>query len=99
MEEAIKKSISAGYKPSEMYLEVSAYGADYQFLAISTDPTFWQALGKSMGWKDYWYIDDLGREREVVVWKDHQHRLIDHLAEGKDIDSFFKDLLSEQTAK
>lgn len=51
MKKIIKKAIEGGYKPSEVYLEETAYGADYQFHAIFTDPLFWQALGKACGWE------------------------------------------------
>ena len=47
------------------------------------DPLFWQALGKAMGW---------GGEDWDGGWRKHWHRFIDHLAEGKDAESFFKDL-------
>jgi len=30
---------------------------------------------------------------EVPAWSYHWHRFIDHLAQGKDVESFFKDLL------
>lgn len=31
--------------------------------------------------------------KKAVTWKDYWHRFIDHIAEGKDVDSFFKALL------
>lgn len=63
---------------------------------ICSDPLFWQALGKSMGWKEEYYIqpkllDDSKvkiRAEYIDVW----HRFIDHLAEGKDIESYFEKL-------
>lgn len=63
---------------------------------ILLDPFFWQALGKSMGWKEEYYIqpkllDDSKvkiRAEYIDVW----HRFIDHLAEGKDIKSYFESL-------
>lgn len=51
--------------------------------SIFIDPAFWQALGKARGWiappsgQAYFY----------------QHRFIDHLAGGKDAESFFAELL------
>lgn len=62
-------------------------------VAIATilmERDFWQALGKVYGWsnalsQNYDKIDRAG-------WRLVQHRFIDHLAEGKDAESFFKDL-------
>lgn len=36
-----------------------------------------------------------GGENRIDNWLYHWHSFIDHLAEGKDIDSFFKDLLAQ----
>lgn len=72
------------------------------------DPLFWQALGKAEGWGNSchhisldggklrgWYPYrhqakcDIGKTKWEVEW----HAFIDHLAEGKDAESFFKQLL------
>lgn len=66
----------------------------YAINSIVLDPLFWQALGKAEGW-------DRGIETCQIPntcsyhssWKRHWHCFIDHLAEGKDADSFFKELL------
>lgn len=71
------------------------------------DPLFWQALGKSLGWKgEHFYMtfekqddDDIDNpEKEETkhfepLWLYHWHRFIDHLASGKSADSFFEELL------
>ncbi len=44
------------------------------------DPDFWKALGKARGWQD------------AGAWRFHWHRFIDHLADEKYAESFFKDL-------
>jgi hypothetical protein len=56
------------------------------------DPLFWQALGKTEGWKGirYWYE----YTNEIEPWIHEWHRFIDHLAEGKDAESFFTNLLN-----
>jgi hypothetical protein len=41
------------------------------------DPDFWKALGKARDWQD------------ADAWRWHWHRFIDHLAEEKDVESFF----------
>lgn len=50
------------------------------------DPTFWQSFGKAMGWgKGHpWMI--------MYEWLYRWHNFIDHLAEGKDTESFFQNL-------
>jgi hypothetical protein len=41
------------------------------------DPEFWKALAKARQWED------------ANAWRFHWHRFIDHLADGKDAESFF----------
>ena len=41
------------------------------------DPDFWKALAKARKWED------------ANAWRFHWHRFIDHLADGKDVESFF----------
>jgi hypothetical protein len=41
------------------------------------DPDFWKALTTARKWED------------VNSWRFHWHRFIDHLADGKDAESFF----------
>lgn len=60
------------------------------------DPLFWQALGKGLGW-DIKHpcptCNNLDAKISYPEWIYQMHRFIDHLAEGKDIDSFFIALL------
>lgn len=72
---------------------------------VVMDRTFWQALGKALGWidKDYpngemrcdspkcddRYCGYAGYKNPVYEW----HRFIDWIADGKDADSFFKQLI------
>lgn len=63
---------------------------------VTSDPLFWQALGKALGWgmwkspeinasaieEDYW-------GESTPLWKWHWHCFIDHLASGKSADEFF----------
>lgn len=69
---------------------------------VFLDPLFWQALGKAMGWegKVQEVIDTRTENPRFQVggwvnkgdWKTEWHRFIDHLAEGKDAESFFNEL-------
>lgn len=85
MEKAISKAIEGGYK----------YNAPWEFgtkdlydASILLDPLFWQALGKALGWR--------GADHDKTAgWFDEWHNLIDYLASGKDADSFFQNLLSD----
>lgn len=52
-------------------------------------PDFWQALGKTRGWEVHDVVTSSAEYRE---WTGRWHRLIDHLAEGKDIESYFANL-------
>jgi len=89
--DAIKKANEGGYQgfESPSYVETAHASA---FL----DPAFWQSLGKAMGWED---------EREcplpccggicpidIPMWQSKWHNFIDHLAAGKDAESFFESL-------
>lgn len=53
------------------------------------DPTFWQSLGKAMGWG---HIHGEFCDCPGFVWLEEWHRFIDHLAKGKDAESFFSNL-------
>ena len=48
--------------------------------ANDIDPAFWKALGKARSWQD------------TGAWLFHWHRFIDHIAFGKDVESFFSNL-------
>ena len=62
------------------------------------DPLFFQALGKAMGWEKVikTHVTDSGNKLVPVFipsWHYQWLRFIDHLAEGKQVDDFFNDLL------
>ena len=62
------------------------------------DPSFFQALGKAEGWEGYMQEGDT---REILYYSNGNlfgwiavwHRFIDHIAESKPVDDFFKELL------
>jgi hypothetical protein len=68
------------------------------------DPTFWQCLGKAMHWpyevetvRSVLVPRGSGKgfsdlEEKHIAWKYYWHCFIDHLAEGKDAESFFQGL-------
>jgi hypothetical protein len=51
------------------------------------DSTFFQALGRARGWGAASYIDT--EANLYPRWQYAWHRFIDHLADGKDAESFF----------
>lgn len=95
LQDAIKKVVEGGWKFKEDYF-IGALLKNSQFLL---ERDFWQALGKSMGWEDEQPGHDgkstlaidysLPRQQD---WLFYWHCFIDHLAEGKDINSFFETL-------
>ena len=59
---------------------------------VFIDPAFWKALGKKRDGPFRTTISNIGRSRSNgrKVLKKFWHRFIDHLAEGKDAESFFQ---------
>jgi len=71
----------------------------YTYEKIFLDPSFWQSLGKAMGWFEVTMKVDPPKEKTLTIqkpnstmWKVHWHRFIDHLAEGKSPEDYFKNL-------
>lgn len=63
---------------------------------IALDPTFWQALGKALGWDKLadgrnWEASKYGY---MEVWRHHAHRFYDLILTGELIDKFWADLLA-----
>jgi hypothetical protein len=58
-------------------------------------PAFWKALGKARGWDEErklrvrYYVPATSHSEWMQEWQVKQHRFIDHLAHGKDAESFF----------
>jgi hypothetical protein len=59
---------------------------------IALDPTFWQALGKSLGWKTT--IADDGMEA-TDVWSVEAHRFYNIILEGQNTEAFWDELLAK----
>lgn len=108
IQEAIEKAIEGGWKhpftglpafraPTEEWLKENWRKYAHIFL----DPLFWQSLGKAMGWG--WrcsycnghFDKEKGHNDGGKLYPEANkkwHRFIDHLAEGKDAESFFETL-------
>ena len=100
IEQAIKEAVDHGYQPNvERYPEMEGISPLQIAIAMQADvfidPASWKALGKKRGWTtddDFKYWQKSVAEWEDKYWKKFWHRFIDHLAEDKDAESFFKAL-------
>jgi hypothetical protein len=96
IEKAIREAVENGW--NDVLYRVS-YGSPDTWThssALFLDPLFWQSLGKARGWNKPQEIEERRATHSRFTkknWLFHWHRFIDHLAEGKTAESFFKDLL------
>lgn len=108
IEQAIEKAIEGGFNDDAIFTEPLVLhrrfgvetAAKMTRAYIFSLPLFWQSLGKAMGWSEspqahrgLYHKDAYGYHQ----WTEPQyiaemHRFIDHLAEGKDAESFFETL-------
>lgn len=58
---------------------------------VFLDPLFWQCLGKARGWGFAPYVNRIKGDF-YPYWQYQWHRFIDHLAAGRDTESFFETL-------
>ncbi len=110
--QAIKLAIENGYGPSwwrsrikerpDFHTEWTGYEWEEVFSSEAQrkfflDPLFWQALGKGLGWDKE--PQDACEECGASLggYEESWHSFIDHLAEGKDPESFFKNILPPQS--
>ena len=94
MKEIIKLAIGGGYKPRG--IEIESWSSFDSMISLVpkeehwSDPKFWQALGKAMGWNKLAPYELVNKN--IPEWHYHWHKFIDHLAEGGDPTSFFNQL-------
>ncbi len=109
MEKAIKKAIEGGWDSCTCGFTINKLNGHASYCSMNQtsgwstsiflDPLFWQALGKAEGWgkTETTEIVNYGLPAEdflvIDTWLYEWHNFIDHLAEGKDINSFFEELL------
>ena len=97
--EAISKAVEGGYKvsshehTSQERLVFPFSLQEFCMKSIFDDPSFWQALGKSMGWIktdcDACCENNLGSQDE---WQYEWHSFIDTLASGGTAEDYFAKL-------
>lgn len=103
IQQTIEKSIEGGwsaYFPNVFRGELTTKAAAEAMIrelpveGILLDPSFWRALGKAMGWKESEWYPFLPSHPHLGLnmpeWKWYWHRFIDHLADGKSIESYFE---------
>ena len=107
MKNAIEKAIEGGWNKEKFSAEhinlrvvnTETGSIDMPLDCVFLDPEFWRCLGKAMGWTIYavcMICDKTDCDHTFgykAKWVKEWHRFIDHLAEGRDTDSFFKELL------
>lgn len=96
MKNAIEKAIEGGYDNTFEIKRPGPIANDFIYKSneiILLDPLFWQALGKSLGWKEAGWTK--GQDEWIWYW----HDFIDHLAEGGTAEDFFTHLLEHNLMK
>lgn len=87
--EVIEKAIEGGWVSE--YPQEGTWLANYENYRAALDPTFWQSLGKSLGWDSHmlmWvgtYYDE---------WQYRAMRFYDLILQGKDTNNFWKEILN-----
>lgn len=106
MEKAIRRAIEGGMKEGEKwkFIRANRYWAGWldgngTETNISVDkylldPTFWECLAKSLSFgTDCGFVNCPAHGEHKKCWMKVWHSFIDHIADGKDIDSFFEQLI------
>lgn len=97
MENAIKKALEGGYSLSGYSKSnPKTYIADEKQYELFLDPLFWQALGEQQNWNMESSVHVFGDFAPQEVSAEHirnWHKFIDHIIEGKSVNSFFEELL------
>ena len=103
MEKAIKKAIEGGWEeyavPCNCRLmndeNGCLVGVHYKpWYQATSDPLFWQALGKALGWPAIaGELNSVAHRIFGTQWEYQWHMFIEHLAQDGDRDWFFNQLL------
>lgn len=84
--EIIGKAIAGGWK--DTFLKQMSV-TSWQVAVL--DPTFWQALGKALGWSTEWkHLTPFGYK-----YLDVAHEFLNHVLQGKPTDEFWQELLKD----
>jgi hypothetical protein len=86
-------------------IRTSSTGYRYRGLPVAEallDPSLWRCAGKALGWsREIWGSPfEFEGEKNVLhceEWRYRWHGLLEHLAEGKDAESYLATLLTDVT--
>ncbi|HDY66814.1 MAG TPA: hypothetical protein ENH85_03365 [Candidatus Scalindua sp.] len=104
IEQTIKKAIEGGYSIHIFSKHEIETGKSDSHSEDFLDPLFWQSLGKALGWIMETPSGSLKKRlrqpvfvginaREIPEWLYRWLQFIEHLAEGKSAEDFFKPLV------
>lgn len=91
----IEKAIEGGWKnyPSDFGLN-DHYLVMHDIACITAlDPTFWQALGKALGWKWSYRCPECKEVSDLPTWEFNAKRFYDLILQEKPTEEFWSDLL------
>lgn len=91
------ESTSMGNGVYQIIFEDKA-GEDYNLVeqqVILLDPEFWKCLGRAEGWVNQRTRNQIDQLEIVNRWEAEWHFFIDHLANKRNIDEFFNELLKQ----
>lgn len=100
--EAIERAIAGGWLKANCNVQQTRSWCKYLYpedmALIALDPTFWQALGKALGWGESTFhqiangieYQEYGYDE---VWRLLAHRFYDLILQGKPTEDFWKELL------
>ena len=102
---AIEKAIEGGWKHFDLGEGKEATErAAHNILAIShwqviaLDPSFWQSLGKALGWAEYTSWLEQYHEGSIdltdLTWRRNATRFYDLILTGQPTDQFWKEILA-----
>ena len=95
---AIEKAVIGGWNSSYLPND-EEYWTREHFCVVALDPTFWQALGKVLGWKQEWngqYMNTRNSQQEPIMvegWEHNAHRFYDLILTGQSTEKFWEDIL------
>ena len=82
--QAIEKAIEGGWKPDK----ITMYGAQEWRDLFALDPTFWQSLGKALGWRDFVDDENVMSAYFGETWRYNAMRFYDLILTGGDLEAF-----------
>lgn len=74
---------------------VEGEGCGFPIAEIALDPSFWQSLGKSLGWtekEEFFFKED----RWTKGWHNEALKFYDLILTGRSTDEFWKEILTDR---